>query len=114
MIKVKVKAFTKGHLANRNQSMGMRRGQLYSTMMEKFCSILYLLSFTGPGRGSGKPQTHGRAVAEVLPVVPQLLPSAHLHKRLIYELSSKNPHFTGEKPRWRGRSVGHTRGEAGA
>ena len=32
-IKVKVRAFTKGYCANRNQSTGMRRGQLYGTMM---------------------------------------------------------------------------------
>lgn len=67
--------------------------------------------FTGPGRGSGQPQEQGSAVAEVLPVVPQLLPSAHLHKRLIYELPSKSPHFTEEKPQWGGEGVWATQGE---
>ena len=67
--------------------------------------------FTGPGRGSGQPQVQGSAVAEVLPVVPQLLTSAHLHKRLIYELPSKSPHFTEEKPQWGGEGVWATQGE---
>lgn len=46
----------------------------------------------------GNPKHMAEQWLRVLPVVPRLLPSAHLHKRLIYELSSKNPHFTEEKP----------------
>lgn len=44
-------------------------------------------------------------------MVPRLLPLAHLHKRLIYELPSKSPHSAEEKPRWGGEGVWATQGE---